>query len=31
MNKVLEKDPPSSRVWYEAAVLAEELFDYDNA
>jgi hypothetical protein len=31
MKKVLEINPQNSRVWYEAAVLAEEMCEYDCA
>ena len=29
MKKVLELDPPNSKVWYEAACLADEMCEYD--
>lgn len=31
MKRVLEKDPPHAKVWYEAACLAEDLCEYDVA
>jgi Tfp pilus assembly protein PilF len=31
MKRVLEKNPDNSKVWYEAACLAEEMCEYDNA
>ena len=31
MKRVLEKDPLNSKVWYEAACLAEEMCEYDIA
>ena len=31
MNKVLALNPNNSKVWYEAAILAEERCEYDTA
>ena len=31
MKKVLELDPQNSKVWYEAACLADEMCEYDVA
>jgi tetratricopeptide (TPR) repeat protein len=31
MKKVIELDPPNSKVWFEAACLADEMCDYDLA
>ena len=31
MNKVLAMNPPNSKVWFEAACLAEEMSEYDQA
>lgn len=31
MKRVLDLDPPNSKVWYEAACLADEMCEYDVA
>jgi tetratricopeptide (TPR) repeat protein len=31
MKKVLELDPPNSKVWFEAGCLADEMCEYDAA
>ena len=31
MKKVLEMNPDNAKVWFEAAVLAEEMCEYDVA
>jgi hypothetical protein len=31
MKRVLDMNPPNSKVWYEAACLAEEMCEYDVA
>ena len=31
MKRVIERNPPNSKVWYEAACIAEEMCDYDLA
>jgi tetratricopeptide (TPR) repeat protein len=31
MRRVLECEPPLAKVWYEAACLAQEMCEFDNA